>query len=216
MIIFLLQLIKNIKKINKDKIKEQMKSNLLKKVITEKDFKPEIEKFNKEIENMKKCYCENSVQIYDFYETEKEFIIIMELCDETLLDLLCDKENGFNNEEIKDILSQLNNVFRKMNNHNISHRDIKLNNILIKYFNEEKTKYKILLSDYGISNQLYTMTQKFSTHAGTQLIMAPEILNDEEYNSKCDLWSLGVIICQLQHFPYFRTLFQKNEFSLIK
>ena len=176
-----------------------MKSNLLKKVITEKDFKPEIEKFNKEIENMQKCYCENSVQIYDFYETEKEFIIIMELCDETLLDLLCDKENGFNNEEIKDILSQLNNVFRKMNYHNISHRDIKLNNILIKYLNEEKTKYKILLSDYGISNQLYTMTQKFSTHAGTQLIMAPEILNDEEYNSKCDLWSLGVIIYQLHN-----------------
>ena len=27
--------------------------------------------------------------------------------------------------------------------------------------------------------------------------MAPEILNNEEYNNKCDLWSIGIIIYQL-------------------
>ena len=34
--------------------------------------------------------------------------------------------------------------------------------------------------------------------------MAPEILNDEDYTNKCDLWSLGVIIFQLytKSFPY--------------
>ena len=34
--------------------------------------------------------------------------------------------------------------------------------------------------------------------------MAPEILNDEEYSNKCDLWSLGIIIYQLytKNFPY--------------
>ena len=91
-----------------------------------------------------------------------------------------------------------------MNQHGISHRDIKLNNILIKYLNPQKTKYKVLLSDYGISNQLYSLTQKFTTHAGSQLNMAPEILNDEKYSNKCDLWSLGIIIFQLytKTFPY--------------
>ena len=79
----------------------------------------------------------------------------------------------------------------------IAHRDIKLNNILVKYLNEEKTKFKVLLSDYGVSNQLNSMTKRYSTHAGTQIIMAPEILNGEKYNNKCDLWSLGVIIFQL-------------------
>ena len=193
-----------IKKINKDKIKEEMKFVLCKREITESDFKPEIEKFNKEIENMELCHCENSVEIYDFYDTEKEVIIIMDLCDETLFHLLCDKPNGFSSKEIKEILLQLNNVFQKMIRYNISHRDIKLNNILVKYLDKEKTKYRVLLSDYGISNQLYSMTQKFSTHAGSQLIMAPEILDDEEYNNKCDLWSLGIIIFQLftKKFPY--------------
>ena len=192
-----------VKKIFKDKIKKEMKLSKCKE-ITEEDFKPEIIKFNKEIENMKKCYCENSVEIIDYYDNENEFIIIMELCDDTLFDALCKTEKGFSVEEIRQILLELNNVFKRMNKFNISHRDIKLNNILIKYLNKEKTKFKILLSDYGVSNHLNSITQNYSTHAGTSLIMAPEILNDEKYNNKCDLWSLGVIIYQLytKEYPY--------------
>ena len=194
-----------VKKIDKDKIKNEMKYTLCKEEITEEDFKPEIEKFNKEIKNMEQCYCENSVKIFDYFDTPKEFIIIMELCDDNLLHILADRNEGFNAKEIKKILSELNNIFKIMNEKKISHRDIKLNNILIKYLNKEKTEYKVLLSDYGISNQLCSLTQKFITHAGSQLIMAPEILNDEKYDNKCDLWSLGVIIYQLntKKYPYF-------------
>ena len=193
-----------IKKIYKDKIKEEMKFSMCKEEITEEDFKPEIVKFNKELENMQKCQCENSVHIYDYFDDKKEFTIIMELCDETLFHLLCKRPHGFSSKEIREILLQLNNVFIRMNKYGISHRDIKLNNILIKYLDPQKTKYKVLLSDYGISNQLYSLTRKFTTHAGSQLIMAPEILNDEKYTNKCDLWSLGVIIFQLytKTFPY--------------
>ena len=41
------------------------------------------------------------------------------------------------------------------------------------------------------------MTKKYKTHAGSQIIMAPEILSLQKYDNKCDLWSLGVIIYQL-------------------
>ena len=193
-----------IKKIDKEIIKELMKQEKMSLKITENEFKPNIEKFNREIENMQKCQCENSVTIYDYYDTEKEFIIIMELCDETLFHILCRKENGFSSEEIKYVLLQLNKVFKIMNYYKIVHRDIKLNNILVKYLNEQKTKYKVLLSDYGISNRLYSNKKFFDSHEGTQLIMAPEILNGEDYTNKCDLWSLGVIIYQLytRKFPY--------------
>ena len=91
-----------------------------------------------------------------------------------------------------------------MNYYKIVHRDIKLNNILVKYLNEQKTKYKVLLSDYGISNLLTSNKQFLNSHKGTKLFMAPEILDGEEYTNKCDLWSLGVIIYQLytRKFPY--------------
>ena len=55
----------------------------------------------------------------------------------------------------------------------------------------------MLLSDYGVSNQLNSMSGRYKTYAGTQIIMAPEILEGKEYNNKCDLWSLGVNIYQL-------------------
>ena len=45
------------KKINKEKLKEDMIEDLCEEEITEEDFKPEIIKFNKKILNMKLCHC---------------------------------------------------------------------------------------------------------------------------------------------------------------
>ena len=192
-----------VKKIFKDKIKNEMKLEQGKTEITEEEFKPEIEKFNKEIKNMEKCWCENSVKIFDYFDTKDEFIIVMELCDDNLLRVLTKKPSGgLSPDEIKGILLQLNKVFKLMNEKKISHRDIKLTNILVKY--KENNKIRVLLSDYGISNQLSLLTTKFMTHAGTALTMAPEILSCEKYDDKCDLWSLGVVIYQLyaRKYPY--------------
>ena len=48
------------------------------------------------------------------------------------------------------------------------------------------------------------MAQRYKTHAGTKVIMAPEILEGKQYDNKCDLWSLGIIIYQLytKKLPY--------------
>ena len=87
----------------------------------------------------------------------------------------------------------------------------------MKYLNKEKTKFYVLLSDYGVSNQLNSMSEKYRTLAGTQIIMAPEILNGEEYNNKCDLWSLGVNIFQLYtKKPPYVGQFQKHVLNDIE
>ena len=141
-----------VKIIDKEAIKDKLKEETFKNEVTDEDFLPYIKLFNKEIKNTQLCWCENSVKIYDYYNKEKEFIIIMELCDCNLIEVLAKSKNGLSVEEIKDILLQLNNAFKKMRLYKISHRDIKPQNILVKYLNKEKTKYKVLLSDYGISN----------------------------------------------------------------
>ena len=193
-----------IKKIKKDALKEELKISLCKNEIDEEDFKKEIIKFNRELKNMEKCYCENTVELYDYFDTDKYFIIIMELCDNNLFYELCKTKSGFNPEQLKDILLQLNNVFKIMHEKHISHRDIKIYNILVKYLNKEKTKFKVLLSDYGVSNQLSSMSKNYTTHAGTPTIMAPEILEGDDYNDKCDIWSLGITIYFLhtKDLPY--------------
>ena len=148
-----------IKIINLQKIKE----NLMNEYGTElkKQLELCIKGFMTEFENMKICICslnnENSVKCYEYFNNKDNFIIIMELCDTNLSTVLTERieENGkgFNSEEILEILNQLNNAFKVMKENKIIHRDLKLENILIKYKDKEHKKYIIKLSDYGCSKR---------------------------------------------------------------
>ena len=180
----------------------------LKKIyIDESSTEEEINILINELNNMKICtnnnLNENSVKLYEYYQNDDEFIIVMELCDNNLENLLNQKKS-FKPKEIYEILTQLNNTFRIMVKNNIVHRDLKLENILIKSENTGNKNYIFKLTDYGVSKQV-TLTTFCKTFAGTPRTMAPEILEgDEQYDNKCDLWSIGVIIYQLlfTEYPY--------------
>ena len=155
---------------------------------------------------MEICVCENSVKLYDFFEDEINYYLIMELCDTDLDTILSKKKKGFNEMEIFLILKQFNNILIKMHENNIIHRDLKLKNILIKKNNSSNIlKFDIKLSDFGFSTILKDDVTK--TKLGTPATMAPEILMSKEYNYKADFWSLGVIIYQL----YFKTILFKGK-----
>ena len=161
------------------------------------------ESFINEVNIMEKC-CknnQNSIKIYEKFNSDSEFAIVMELCDCNLKQELEQNPSGFKPNEIKKILTQLNNTFKIMVDNKIIHRDIKLENILVK---KENSDIIVKLTDYGISKQLITISQKCQTNAGTTLTMAPEIINEKKYDNKCDLWSIGVIIYQLsfKEFPF--------------
>jgi serine/threonine-protein kinase ULK/ATG1 len=146
----------------------------------------------------------NSIKFYEYYDTEKEYAIVMELCDNNLQNILNEKKGAFNIDEVYDIISQLNNTFKIISENNIVHRDLKLENILVKYIDKKKSEFIVKLTDYGVSRKVLSISKKCNTYVGTVLTMAPEILAGEKYDNKCDLWSLGVIIYQLlfKEYPY--------------
>ena len=76
----------------------------------------------REINIMKKCaeHNENSVKYYESFETEDEFAIVSELCDENLNIFKMNRKTS--PEEIYEILNQLNNTFKIMKE-TIVHRD---------------------------------------------------------------------------------------------
>ena len=187
-----------IKKIDKEKIKGDLRQRLLSDNIQE-EYKKTEETLIKESECMKICSInnKNSIELYDIYNTEEEFVIIMELCDDNLLNILIHKNKGFSFSEIYNILIQLNNTFKIMSDKKIAHRDLKPQNILIKYNNKEKNDSTYKISDYGIS-KAYENKRQFETMTGTLEFTAPEVLKGEKYDYKCDLWSLGIIIYMLK------------------
>ena len=173
------------------------------------DIKPYIDSYIKETENMIMIEGDNkenknTVKFHEYFKTDKEFAIVMELCDDNLMNLLIKRKSPFNVNEIYEILNQLNNTFKLMVKKKLVHRDLKLENILIKYENKEKTKYTIKLTDYEVTKKLKTFTEKCSTRVGTLKYMAPEILQGDKYGRECDLWSLGVMIYTLffKEFPF--------------
>ena len=158
------------------------------------------EGFKNEYENMKICSENNinSVKCYEYFENDNFFVIIMELCDKDLAKLLLErKKNKFNKDEILEIMKELNKTFKIMSEKKILHRDLKLENILIKY-NDNK-KYIMKISDYGSSKRLISLSRNCNSNIGTTIYMAPEILEGKEYNYKCDLWSIGIIIYKLYY-----------------
>ena len=150
----------------------------------------------------------NTVKFYEYYYMKNvELAIVMELCDENLALMIANNRQNFNFEVIKDILNQLNNSFRIMHKNKIAHRDLKPQNILVKYEKtnkNKKNKYIIKLSDYGEAKRLTMTKNVFKTKVGTFQFMSPEVMDDETFGLKCDLWSLGVIIYLIyfKQFPY--------------
>ena len=169
------------------------------------------ETFNKEeIKNIIKN--ENSVNFKGKIDTKNYFYIIMDLCIMNLEDYIKSRENEITINEIKEVLIQLNNVFKIMNDKKIIHRDLKPSNILISL--DRLDKCLIKLSDYGSSKFINLSNTITNTINGTPLTMAPEILEGENYNFKSDIWSLGIIIYFMlnKEYPYNG----KNEMLLYK
>ena len=171
------------------------------KVIKPSKFLVYKDYIEREIEILKiMSKCENSVKYFCDY-IDKDIntkVIILELCDSKLEDLLYEKKEGFDNSQIKSIMKGLNNAFKYMLMNNIVHRDIKLENIMIKYTDSSHKQFIPKLSDYGISRELKN-SEIASTICGSKPFMAPEIFLEKPYTNKTDLWSIGVMI-YFMHF----------------
>ena len=148
----------------------------------------------------------NAVFIDEFYKTKNEFAIIMEKCDDNLFNHLAKRKEPFNSKEIYEILRQLNNSFKIMINNKIIHGAIKPQNILLKYLNEEKTKYIVKLKLTDDSCSLNDTSNLYSSVIGNNnlKISSPELLKKEKDIEKCDLWSIGILIYSLyfKEFPF--------------
>ena len=183
-----------LKIIKKKKIKDNFKA-INRKNPTDEELKKCYKDLYEEIKYMKLMENnnenKNTVKFYESFENDKEFVIVMEYCEQNLQDLLIEKGH-FNADEIYIILTQLNNSFKRMNQLKLVHRDLTLNNILIRYKNKELAKNIIKLTDYGISKMAIDISN-FHTKKGTLKFMAPEVMNGT-YKEECDLWSLGIMI----------------------
>lgn len=73
----------------------------------------------------------------------------------------------------------------------IVHRDLKSANCLV------SKHWTVKICDFGLSRILTTRPMKDAASAGTPEWMAPELIRNEPFTEKCDIFSLGVIMWEL-------------------
>ena len=102
-----------------------------------------------------------------------------------------DPKAGFTSAQIMRYLAEITVAVMFMHNKHILHRDIKCHNIFI------SADGILKLGDFGISREIESTNAKLKTAAGTPYFMAPEVLKGIPYDSKADMWSVGVILYEL-------------------
>ncbi|RGB29783.1 kinase-like domain-containing protein [Rhizophagus diaphanus] len=109
----------------------------------------------------------------------------MEICARS--DLISSLAGKVNQREAGRITRDLLNALKHLHHHGIIHRDIKLSNILVTANDEIKL---------GINSSLTPTT---TAMVGTIPCMAPDVLvgSDQSYDTKVDIWSVGVCILKL-------------------
>lgn len=207
--------IKVIKIINKNELKKKLKEIYDNNInILEKEYQNWINDLYDEGLIMKILnFNDNSVKYYDNFHDKNEFCFIKELCDENLTSFL-KKKNNLNKKEIYNILYQLNSILKTMEEKNIIHRNIKPQNIFIKY-DDNKKKYIVKLTNYKVSSRFKTLRKKSKNYQDYCLTMAPEVLRGGDYDNKSDLWSLGVLIYLLVFNQYPFLLNENNQDEIL-
>ena len=165
----------------------------------------QIEKINsfitKEVNSLKKIAktIKYTVKFKDYFENEKYYFVVLEYYEDYLTNFINHKKLSPN--LIKKIIAQVNITFKELLNNHIIHRDIKPDNIIIKYLNEEKTNFDCFLTGFDISDEFNEDNIHYEM-IGTPLFMAPEICKGNGYRSNCDLFSIGVLIYYLYFNSY--------------
>ena len=166
-----------------------------------------------EINILKQLDHVNIMKLYEVIDTEKYLYLILEYikgC--SLLDLI-KKEHDHRLKEKRaiNIFNQIVQAIAYCHSKNICHRDIKLENILIK----KNDEVKIIDFGFAIKNDTNTYNKLL---CGTPSYMSPEIVNKKKYIAQySEVWTLGVLLFVMLYgrFP-FKGKNEKDLFMKIK
>ncbi len=178
----------------------------------EKDLLKEFNIYNRVVNLNHKCivetyeaWIENNSNFSDgtkTYEKSLCFYILMELCEKTLEQFMDDIKNHLElklflspifyfivSQLFVEILEGVNYLHTR--NDPLIHRDLKPANILLK---RDKRGNYVKIADFGLLAIHQFVKESHTGDKGTVKYMAPEVIHGTKYDTKADVYSLGVIM----------------------
>lgn len=143
----------------------------------------------REIEIQSNLRHPNVLRLYGHFHDSKRIFLILEFAGRGELYKHLRKEHRFPEWKAAQYIAQMAAALKYLHKKHVMHRDIKPENILVGIHGEIK------ISDFGWS--VHAPNSRRQTMCGTLDYLPPEMLKpgsqDNYYNEKVDLWSLGVL-----------------------
>ncbi|KAF6726260.1 Serine/threonine-protein kinase ULK3 [Oryzias melastigma] len=139
-----------------------------------------------EIEILKTVRHPHIVQLKDFQWDADNIYLILEWCSGGDLSRFIRSRRILPESVARRFLQQIACALQFLHERNISHLDLKPQNILL-------SGCVLKLADFGFAQYMSPWDEK-SVLRGSPLYMAPEMVCRRQYDSRVDLWSVGVIL----------------------
>ncbi|ELR14069.1 Serine/threonineprotein kinase 3, putative [Acanthamoeba castellanii str. Neff] len=147
--------------------------------ICDEDNEDELTKIVREIDHLKKCDSPYVTAYYGSYFRNKRLWIVMEFCSGGSLKKIMNRlKSPFSEDEIAAVCFQVVKGLHYLHSQRLLHRDVKA-------------------ADLGVATQMVNTMDKHKTATGTPYWMAPELVCEQEYTTRVDIWSLGITCIEL-------------------
>jgi serine/threonine-protein kinase ULK2 len=120
-----------------------------------------------EIKIMREFNHTNIVRLHEYFSSEKNFYLILELCEGGDLSKFIRKRKRLDEPLAQSFLVQLTNGISFLHEQNFIHRDLKPANVLLSEFSDNAV---LKLADFGFARQL-SVASLAQTRCGTPLYM---------------------------------------------
>jgi calcium-dependent protein kinase len=131
----------------------------------------------------------NILKCYEIFEDNWKFYVAMDYCaGGELFDKIIQMKK-FNELQAAEIIFQVLSAIAYCHSKGVTHRDLKPENILLE---DKEGGLSLKVADFG-SSSFIDSKRKLSGCFGSAYYVAPEVLQGQ-YNEKCDIWSVGVIM----------------------
>ena len=132
------------------------------------------------------------VKYFGAYVESSTLWIVMEYCEAGTIENIFKKLNrGLREDEIACVAHHALQGLAYLHALPVLHRDVKCSNMLVTRGGE------LRLSDFGVSAELVSKLSQRDSFRGSISWMAPEVLREQLYDGRADIWSLGISLIEM-------------------